>query len=64
MKELIKKGFILGLGAASLTKKKTEQALKNIAKDAGINRKEAEVMAKNMLKEVDKDRKRIQKICC
>jgi len=59
MKELIKKGFLLGLGAASLTKKQAERAVKGIARKANISRNDAEAIARMVLTEANKERKRL-----
>ncbi len=62
MKELIKKSFLLGLGAASITKAKVEKIVKEIAKKGGINTKEGKQMAKRVLTYANRERKRIQKL--
>ncbi|MBI2651423.1 hypothetical protein HYX01_03060 [Candidatus Woesearchaeota archaeon] len=44
MKELIKKSFLLGLGAAAITKKEAEKAVKELIKKNAITLKEGRKM--------------------
>lgn len=60
-KELLRKGFLLGLGAASLTTKKINEVVKDLQKKGKINSKEGEELVKKFLKEADSERKRVQK---
>ena len=62
MKEAIKKGFFLGLGAASLTKSKVETTINNIVKKGKITKSEGKQLAKTILKEPNKARKKLENL--
>ncbi|MBS3131528.1 hypothetical protein J4212_03805 [Candidatus Woesearchaeota archaeon] len=62
MKDAIKKSFLLGLGAASLTKKKAEQVAGQIAKRANLDSKGAKDIARTFISAADRERKRMQKL--
>lgn len=59
MKEVIKKAFLLGLGAANLTKKTAEKRIKALIKK-GVSKKDGIEMLRKVLAEANKERKRIQ----
>jgi len=44
MKQLVKKSFLLGLGAASLTKKQAEKVVRNLVKRNAVTAKEGKQM--------------------
>ena len=60
MKGLIKKAFLMGLGAASLTKAQAEKKIKGLVKKGALNTKDSRAMLKKVLAEANKERKRIQ----
>jgi polyhydroxyalkanoate synthesis regulator phasin len=60
MKQLIKKAFLLGLGAASLTKAQAEKRIKALVKKGAISTKDGREMLRKALVEANKERKRIQ----
>ncbi len=60
MKGIIKKAFLLGLGAATLTKAAAEKQLKALVKKKVVSSKDGKDMLGKILKEADKERKRIQ----
>ena len=51
MKEIIKKSFLLGLGAATLTKNQTEKIVKELVKRNAVTVKESKEMLKKVKKE-------------
>jgi len=61
MKDIIKKSFLLGLGAASITKAKAEIMVKELIKRNAVTIKEGREMLRNIKKEGDNERKRVQK---
>jgi len=61
MKDLIKKTFLLGVGTASLTKKKAEKVVNRLVKKDLLKKKDGVALVKNMIAEANKERKRIQK---
>ncbi len=60
MKGLIKKAFLIGLGAASLTKAQAEKKIKGLVKKGALNTKDGRDMLRKVLAEANKERKRIQ----
>ena len=60
MRDAIKKGFLLGLGAASLTKKKADKVINSLAKRGAITKKEGQILVNGFLKEAKKQRKIIE----
>lgn len=60
MKQLIKKAFLLGLGAASLTKAQAEKRIKTLVKKSAINTKDSRELLKKVVVAANKERKRIQ----
>ena len=60
MRDLIRKSFLLGLGAASLTKAKAEKIVKELAKKGSVGTKEGRQLVNSVLAEANKERKRIQ----
>ena len=60
MKGIIKKAFLIGLGAASLTKAQAEKKIKEIVKKSDLNTKDGREMLKRVLSEANKERKRVQ----
>jgi polyhydroxyalkanoate synthesis regulator phasin len=60
-KDLLRKGFLLGLGAASLTSKKVNETIKGLKKKGKLNSAEGEELVKKFIKEADSERKRVEK---
>jgi polyhydroxyalkanoate synthesis regulator phasin len=60
MKEMVKKAFLLGLGAASLTKTAAQKKIKALVKKGAISSKDSREMLRKILAEANKERKRIQ----
>ena len=56
----LKKGMILGLGVASLTKKKAEKELSQFVKTGKITRKQADVLVGKLMSETEKYTKRLE----
>jgi len=61
MRDIVKKSFLLGLGAASITKAKAEGIIGELVKKNAVNIKEGREMLSKVKKEADNERKRIQK---
>lgn len=61
MKKTIKKAFMLGVGAISLTTKTAEKILNDVLKKSKISKKESEKLVKSMISETNKQTKKIQK---
>ena len=61
MKGIVKKSFLLGLGAASLTKKQAEKAIKGLVRKNAVTIKESREMLKKVSKVADAERKRISR---
>ena len=61
MRDIIKKSFLLGLGAASITKAKAEKIVRELVKKNAVNIKEGREMLSKVKKEADNERKRVQK---
>lgn len=62
MKEIVKKSFLLGLGAATLTKNQAEKIVKGLIKKNAVTAKEGRGMLKKIKKEALKESSRIKKI--
>ena len=62
MKDIIKKSFLLGLGAASLTKSQAEKIVKELVKKHGVTVKEGKDMLNNIKKEALNETNRIRKL--
>lgn len=62
MKEIIKKTFLLGLGAATLTKNQAEKTVKELIKRNAVTVKEGSDMLKKVKKEALNESKRIRKL--
>jgi polyhydroxyalkanoate synthesis regulator phasin len=62
MKDVLKKGFILGLGAASLTKKKAEKTINSIVKAGNLTKNEGKQMITTVLREANKQRKALEMV--
>lgn len=61
MKDAIKELFLLGVGAASLTRKKAEKTLKVFVKKGVINKKQAREVLTRIMKETTKVRRVLRK---
>lgn len=61
MKDLIKKSFLLGLGAASLTKKQAEKVVNELVKRNAVTIREGRDLLKKVQKAAKQEQKRIGK---
>lgn len=61
MKKLLRKSFLIGLGIASLTKRRAEKSIKKLVKKGLITKKDGDGLIIKMLVEANKERKRIEK---
>lgn len=61
MRDVIKKSFLLGLGAVSLTKKKAEKLMEGLVKKGVISRKDGDGLIMKMLAEANREGKRVEK---
>ncbi len=61
MKDAIKKSFLLGLGAATLTKKQAEKIIKDLVRKNAVTLKESRDILKKVGKAADSERRRISK---
>lgn len=62
MKEILRKGLILGLGAASLTRRKAEKTVKELIKKGAVNSKEGRILVKRVLGEAKKQEAKLRRI--
>jgi len=62
MKEIIKKSFLLGLGAATLTKNQAEKIIKELVKNNAVTIKEGRDMLNKVKKETLNESNRIRKL--
>ena len=60
MKDIVKKSFLLGLGAASITKSQAERIVKELTRKGGVNTKEGKKLLRRVLTQANKQRKSIQ----
>jgi len=61
MKEIIKKSFLLGLGAATLTKAQANKIVKELVKRNAITAKESREMLNKVRKEAKNESDRVKK---
>ena len=61
MKDIIKKSFLLGLGAATLTKSQTEKIVKELVKKNAVTVKEGRDMVKKVKKAAKSESDKIKK---
>ena len=61
MKGIVKKSFLLGLGAATLTKKQADKIIKDLIRKNAVTLKESRDILKRIGKAADSERKRISK---
>ena len=61
MKEVVKKSFLLGLGAATLTKEQAEKLISDLVRKNAVTLKESRGILKKIGKAADSERKRISK---
>ena len=61
MKGIVKKSFLLGLGAATLTKKQADKIIKDLIRKNAVTLKESRDILKKIAKAADSERKRISK---
>ena len=62
MKEIIKKSFFLGLGAASITKNQAEKIVKDLVKRNAVSVKDGREMLKKVKKKAVSESYRIKKL--
>jgi len=62
MRELLRKGLYLGLGAARLGKKQTQSIVNELTKKGAVTAREGKALIKKVLAEAQKERKRLQKL--
>lgn len=62
MREIIKKSFLLGLGAATLTKSHAERIVKGLIRKNAVTAKEGREMLNKIKKEALKESGRIRKL--
>jgi polyhydroxyalkanoate synthesis regulator phasin len=62
MKNLLKKFAYIGIGAASITRKKAQKAVKVLTKEGAISAKQGKKLLTKMVKEADKERKRLERV--
>ena len=62
MLKTVRKAFLLGLGAAALTKDRAEKFTKELVKQGDISSKEGRALVKRMMKDAEIHRKRMQPI--
>lgn len=61
MKEIVKKSFLLGLGAISMTKEQAEKIVKDLVRKNAVTVKESRDILRKIGKAADAERKRISK---
>lgn len=61
VKGFVRESFLIGLGAASLTKKKAEALAKSLVKKGILSRKDGAGLVRKILAEANSERKRIEK---
>ena len=59
MRDIVKKSFLLGLGAASIAKRKAEQAVSELVQKKAISRKDGQQMLNAIAKHAASEGKRI-----
>jgi len=62
MKEIIKKSFLLGLGAATLSKRQAEKIIKGLVKKNAVTIKEGRDMLKRIKKVTLDESRRVRKL--
>jgi polyhydroxyalkanoate synthesis regulator phasin len=62
MVEFIKKGALIGLGLAFMTKEKAEAAAKKLVKEADLKKDEGKKLVEDLLKKSDEAKKAVEKI--
>jgi polyhydroxyalkanoate synthesis regulator phasin len=62
MKELVKKGFLLGLGAASMTKSQAENAMKALVKKNALTVRQGKELLERAKKAAEFEKKRLSDI--
>ena len=62
MENLLKKFTYIGIGAASLTRKKAQKAVQTLIKEGAITTKQGTVLVKKIVNEANKERKKLEKI--
>ena len=61
MKEIVKKSFLLGLGAATLTKKQADDIIKNLVKRNKVTIREGKELLSKINKAANGERRRVSK---
>lgn len=62
MKDLIKRFAYIGIGAASLTRKKAQKAVKVLTKEGAITANQGKSLIKKLMNEANKERKKLENI--
>lgn len=62
MKNLVKKSLLLGLGAASLTRKKIQRLVGPLIRENLISKKDAAKIVKKVVAEGEREKRRIKKL--
>lgn len=62
MKKILRQGFLLGLGAVSLTRKQAEKMVKQFVKKGIVNSKEGRALVKRVLTEAKKQETKLRKL--
>lgn len=62
MKDLLKRFTYIGIGAASLTRKKAQSAVRLLTKEGAITAKQGTKLIKRLINEANKERKKLEKI--
>jgi polyhydroxyalkanoate synthesis regulator phasin len=62
LSSLLRKSTLIGLGVASLSKKKADKLVKQLTKHGHVSEKEGRKLAKDLLNESKKHAKRLQNL--
>jgi len=58
-KELLKKGLLVGVGVAAYAQEKTQQVVKELARQGYLNKAEGKKIVRNIFMEAEKSGKRV-----
>src|SRR3989338_7545192 len=61
MKDLLRKSMLLGIGAASLTRKKAEKVARELVRKGAVSSREGETLVKKVLSETKKQQAKMRK---
>lgn len=59
LRNLVKKGLLVGVGVAAYAREKAEKLVKELVKKEGLSKAEGKKLVRNIYQEADKSRKRI-----